>query len=157
MSKSASPSQARNNITSGEVVTLLAISAHDDDHRQLDRILSRSNWRVHHAKNRLEMNAIVQAQPISVILCDQEFSDGDWKTVLREIVEIENPPLLVITTREDDDVLWAEVLNLGGYDVLLKPLDANEVIRIMSLAWLCWRERAKRRAANQLLTLRAAG
>jgi len=34
-----------------------------------------------------------------------------------------------------DEVLWAEVLNLGGYDVLAKPFNSNEFIRVISMAW----------------------
>jgi hypothetical protein len=31
-------------------------------------------------------------------------------------------------------------LNIGAYDVLAKPFDRKEVIRILSLAWLHWRD-----------------
>jgi DNA-binding response OmpR family regulator len=34
-----------------------------------------------------------------------------------------------------DDHLWAEVLNLGGYDVLAKPFDGCELFRALSSAW----------------------
>jgi len=33
------------------------------------------------------------------------------------------------------------VLNLGGYDVLPKPLEASEVTRVVSLAWMHWRQK----------------
>jgi hypothetical protein len=35
----------------------------------------------------------------------------------------------------------AEALNVGAYDVLSKPFNRTEVIRIVSLAWLHWEER----------------
>jgi FixJ family two-component response regulator len=50
------------------------------------------------------------------------------------------PPLLVVTSKNADDALWAEALNLGAYDVLSKPFDKTEVMRIISLAWLHWKE-----------------
>jgi hypothetical protein len=31
-------------------------------------------------------------------------------------------------------MLWAEVLNMGGYDVLAEPLDSEEVTRVISAA-----------------------
>ena len=40
-----------------------------------------------------------------------------------------------------DDALWGEVLNLGAYDVLSKPFHRTEVTRIISLAWLYWKDR----------------
>ena len=38
-----------------------------------------------------------------------------------------NPPRFVVSSRLADDHVWAEVLNLGGYDVLCTPFEAREV------------------------------
>lgn len=37
-----------------------------------------------------------------------------------------------------DARLWAEALNLGGYDVLAKPFDASEVNRAVDSALRNW-------------------
>jgi DNA-binding response OmpR family regulator len=54
------------------------------------------------------------------------------------------PPLLVVTSRVADDRLWSEVLNLGGYDVLAKPLNTKEVFHVAGLAWMSWKQRWQR-------------
>jgi hypothetical protein len=41
---------------------------------------------------------------------------------------------LVVASRLADERLWAEVLNLGGHDVLAMPFDAHEVRRVMESA-----------------------
>jgi DNA-binding response OmpR family regulator len=41
---------------------------------------------------------------------------------------------LVVTSRMADEALWAEVLNMGGYDVLAQPLDTEEVTRVIGAA-----------------------
>ena len=43
-------------------------------------------------------------------------------------------PNLVVTSRLADDRLWAEVLNLGGWDVLSTPFEAAELIRVLFAA-----------------------
>jgi DNA-binding response OmpR family regulator len=43
----------------------------------------------------------------------------------------------VVVSRNADERLWAEVLNLGGYDLLLKPYNANEVRRTIRGACHC--------------------
>jgi hypothetical protein len=40
----------------------------------------------------------------------------------------------VVTSRTADDYLWAEVLNVGGYDVLAQPLERDEVERVVASA-----------------------
>jgi hypothetical protein len=57
-----------------------------------------------------------------------------WKLLLREIQGATYPPNLVVTSRTADERLWAEVLNLGGYDVLAQPLDRDEVERVLASA-----------------------
>jgi hypothetical protein len=54
--------------------------------------------------------------------------------------------------------MWAEVLNLGGYDVLPEPFDGSEVIRILSLAWLHWRDkyRCARKGQGRVMAMAAA-
>jgi DNA-binding response OmpR family regulator len=49
-----------------------------------------------------------------------------------------DPPLLIVTSRLADDRLWTEALNLGAYDVIAKPFDRKEVDRILNLAWARW-------------------
>ncbi len=33
-----------------------------------------------------------------------------------------------------DGRMWADVLNLGGYDLLMKPLDPVETLRVLGMA-----------------------
>jgi len=51
-------------------------------------------------------------------------------------------PKFVVASQRADGRLWAEVLNLGGYDLLMKPLDADEV------AWLAESALAKRNGSD---------
>ena len=46
------------------------------------------------------------------------------------------------STRPADDKLWAEVLNLGGYDVLPLPAHALDTFRTVSGAWHNWKARS---------------
>jgi DNA-binding response OmpR family regulator len=59
------------------------------------------------------------------------------------------PPLLIVASRTADEYLWAEALNLGAYDVLSKPYHPAEVIRVLSMAWLHWRNRHEPAALAQ--------
>jgi hypothetical protein len=40
--------------------------------------------------------------------------------------------------------MWAEVLNLGAYDVLAQPFDPAEVFRVLTAAWQNWRYDGRR-------------
>jgi DNA-binding response OmpR family regulator len=139
------------------VVTVLAISPFDEDHIFLHHLFSHSNWRIHQARSYGEALAVLHDHPIPVVLCDSEMPDGSWKDALSEMADLPEAPLLIVTSRLADDNLWAEVLNLGGYDVLMKPFDRLEVLRVISLAWLHWKQRRERAASHQADTRVAVG
>jgi hypothetical protein len=41
---------------------------------------------------------------------------------------------LVVASHCADEFLWAEVLNLGGYDVLAQPFEDGDVLRVLASA-----------------------
>jgi len=83
--------------------------------------------------------AAVQDRSIAVIVCDTEFSPRTWKETLEKTSILPAPPNLIVSSRLADESLWAEALNLGAYDVLAKPFDSEEVIRVLSGAWRRWK------------------
>jgi DNA-binding response OmpR family regulator len=77
-----------------------------------------------------------------VVICDTRLPDGDWKAVLDALSGTPAAPnRIVISQWPDDDAIWAEVLNLGGRDVLAKPFVPEEVIWATRSAWLNWRNK----------------
>ncbi len=121
------------------VVNVLAISPYEEDQLILRNIFGHSNWRLRCAKSWREARTSLQANVTPVVLCEAGLPDGTWQNVLVDLEAMPGEPLLIVTARSADERLWAEVLNLGGYDVLMKPFDHTEVVRVISLAWLNWK------------------
>src|SRR5262249_1900637 len=71
---------------------------------------------------------------ISVVICEALLPDGSWKDLLARMDVAKASPVLVVTSNVADESLWAEVLNLGGYDVLAQPFDREEVARVVTSA-----------------------
>jgi len=120
-------------------VQVLLISPHEEDHHHLRQILRRSQWQQHDAHTIAEAVAFLERHPTPVAICESELPDGTWRELLSQIEGIEYPPMVVVTARLADEALWSHVLNLGGYNVLAKPLAAAEVFHVVSFAWLCWK------------------
>jgi DNA-binding NtrC family response regulator len=69
-----------------------------------------------------------------VVISDQRLADGDWRDLLSDLQKEREGLPLIVSSRLADDRLWAEVLNLGGYDLLMKPFSATEVARVVRMA-----------------------
>ena len=59
---------------------------------------------------------------------------GTWRDLLHVNDDAAGPPLMIVTSRLADEYLWAEVLNLGGYDVLAKPFHEENVRHVVASA-----------------------
>lgn len=118
---------------SREGVEVLLISPFDEDHQHLRDILKDSNWQQHGSHTQKEAFEFLRDNIAPVVICDSELPDGDWRAVLRQLGRMQRPPLLVVTSRMADEHLWSEVLNLGGYNVLAKPLRMKEVCHVLGL------------------------
>jgi DNA-binding NtrC family response regulator len=136
-----------------KVVSVLTVSPFEDDHVFLGNIFSHSKWHICGVRCWRDAVEHLTQHRTAVVICERDVPDTDWKQALTQLAELADSPLLIVTSRWADDYLWAEVLNLGGYDVLMKPFDQTEVVRVISLAWLNWKnnhDRARRNDAPML-------
>ena len=121
-----------------EKVSILVVSPDPEDQTALRRILHHSNWSISHCASIADALEHVPSAVPAVILCERDLPDGTWKTVLSACENSPDSPLLLVTSKTADENLWAEVLNLGGYDVLMKPFELGEVTRVIGMAWRQW-------------------
>jgi DNA-binding NtrC family response regulator len=121
-----------------EAVTVLLVSSDPDDRVSFRSIFGLSNWRLCEAATCGEAVRLAAWTQIPVVVCEQSLPDGDWDILLERLAALPLRPNVVVTSRLADDRLWADVLSLGGYDVLAQPLDASEVLRVAFLAWQEW-------------------
>ncbi len=117
-------------------ITVLSVSPSRRDHEYLESILGRSKWRLHCASSCQEAWKILHQTPIDVIVTERSFPGGlNWRDLLDEVSAMKEIPPVIVTTRGVDGALWAEALSAGAFDVLPKPLDPDEVRRVISLSW----------------------
>jgi len=112
---------------------VLSVSAAAEDHATLRRILQPISWDVLEAGCCGTAFHLLSDTQVAVVIVNDTLPDGDWRRVLRHILSRSHPAKLIVASDLADESLWAEVLNLGGYDLLAKPFDADEVRRVVSL------------------------
>ena len=109
--------------------TLVAVFGQGEDRLSLEPVLSPCEWEVIWTRTCAEAVAAVRRTAAPIILCDEKFADGEWKELWNELGKSPCPPEFILASRLADERLWAELLNLGGYDLLTKPFRPEEVIR----------------------------
>jgi DNA-binding response OmpR family regulator len=137
-------------------LTVLSVSPLPEDHLSLQAIFGLSRWTLFCADRVASALPLLLQHEISVVACERDLRPGTWVDLLQHLESLPNPPALIVTSRVADEQLWAEALNLGGWDVLAKPFVRREVIHSVKLAWDHW-HRQIQVAARPVRVLAVAG
>jgi DNA-binding response OmpR family regulator len=120
---------------------VLLVSPFEEDHSRLGHILREPKWRLLGVRACLDVWTLLREQLPPVVICERDLPDGNWKDVLEAVTLLSPSSSLIVTCRLADEYLWGEVLNLGGHDVLAKPLDEREVLWALDSACRGWNRR----------------
>jgi PleD family two-component response regulator len=124
------------------VRSILAALTSREDWASLRRICNGRGWTLRRASTFLNTQAALQTASFAVVICSSQLADGYcWRAVLTQIQRMPAPPQLIVADRLADEALWAEVLNLGCYDLLTTPFSEEEVLRVVPMAWDFWQRR----------------
>jgi two-component system, NtrC family, response regulator PilR len=110
---------------------ILCISGHPDDARRLSEMLHALPLVVDQVDSVRQARAQLQLHEYDAVLTEASLPDGKWLDVLHLVRENPRQMAVIVTDAKADTRLWAEVLNLGGYDLLAQPYREPEVRRIL--------------------------
>lgn len=122
----------------GSLRRVLAVSPRQEDHIRLREILGEYQWSLHEARTCREALRLLCMDRPPVLICECHLSDGSWVDVLSQSEVLLDAPRVIVAASQPNDRLRADVIHLGGYGVLSKPLDKDEVLRVVNAAWRHW-------------------
>lgn len=130
-------------------ITVLSFSPVENDHAALEQTFRDSsltlypNCRLslHPSRTLASALALLRRNRIPIVVCDRDENPDAWREILRATKGLSAPPCLIVTSRLADDRQWAELLNAGAFDLLAKPFEKSNVIRIVQSAWVHWQSR----------------
>jgi DNA-binding NtrC family response regulator len=132
------------------VATMLVVTSSQGELEAYRRLMSHSNWRMFHACSLQEAELVLQRTPAPVVITAPALPDGTWKEACPLCSRTVPASKLIVSVRDADPCLWAEVFSWGAYDVLQFPLEGREVYRVVSMAWLAWKRECEAAAATVL-------
>ena len=110
---------------------ILCISGHPDDARRLSEMLHSLPLVLDQVDSVRQARAQLQQQEYDAVLTEALLPDGKWLDVLHLVRESPREMAVIVTDAKADTRLWAEILNLGAFDLLAQPFYEPEVRRIL--------------------------
>ena len=122
-----------------DIRQVLVITASASDQTFYRSVRARGEWDLTITQSAPEGLLLLTAQAFPIVLCDRDLPGWDWREVLAKMVETSPRICFLLTSRVSDAYLWREVVMLGGYDVVAKPLEENVLEQTLRRAWYYWR------------------
>ena len=102
--------------------TVLFASSSELDHERLRSVLKGSRCRVHSVSACQEAWTVLHEERADIVITDTVFPDGlCWRNLLDQIKAMRSAPPLILASWLADSRLWAEALDAGAFDILVKP------------------------------------
>lgn len=127
---------------------VLAILPDGCDAGPLVDLAAKQHWKltVVHAFDQALWQVAHHAFPL--ILLDRDVGSGDWRACVQSFARLRPIPSVILISSVGDHYLFDEVVKQGGFDVIRKPLEADELQRISRLAFTFWKSRSGQRSSE---------
>src|SRR5580698_8682721 len=115
-------------------LSALLVGDYQDDRLLVRDVFKQLDWRLFEARDRKRAMLCLESNPVHVVIAKSDVPNWNWRGVLSDLRRLTKPPQLIVTSRTADESLWAEVLNIGGYDVMAQLFERYEVERVIASA-----------------------
>jgi DNA-binding response OmpR family regulator len=115
-------------------VSALLVGEYESDRFLVCEVFKKLGWKLLEARDRRRAMQYLERNQVQVVITKTDVPDWSWRRVLNDLRRLTKPPQLIVTSRTADESLWAEVLNVGGYDVMAQPFEPYEVERVIASA-----------------------
>jgi len=119
-------------------IPVLVVSQRNEDHWQVRESLDKDQWLVVEARDWSAAMSLSQCLVFPVIVCDRDLPRPDGTTAVRSLASGWRTASVVLLTDQWDADLWESVLQQGGFDVLTRPLLADDVLAVLDTAYRQW-------------------
>jgi len=119
-------------------VTIVALVVNEQDRNVLANVFGRQPVDVHFAESCEQALVFAQRLSAPVILVDRDWPGTEWRTAVASLAVLPHHACVILVSGVADAYLWQELVRRGGYDILSKPLRAEDCLRVVKLALSYW-------------------
>jgi len=127
---------------SSAVPALLAILSDGSDQHVVKQFTDSNQWDLNAVSAVEDAAPSVGAEVSPVILLDRDLAGQDWRDTVRMLASHPSAPAVILVSHVVDQYLFTEVVHHGGYDVISKPLQVDELRRALGLAFTFWKNKS---------------
>jgi DNA-binding response OmpR family regulator len=121
---------------SGEVV---AIIGSPEDRETISDYALTSGWELKLLETIDQALSVAGSQTVALVIVDRDLSEHDWRSSVQRLAKVRTNPCVLLASSVVDPYLFQELVKQGGFDVVSKPIQRNELARLGRLALAYWK------------------
>jgi DNA-binding NtrC family response regulator len=115
-------------------VPVVGLVVDEPDRRVLASVSDQESLDIHFAESCEEACSTAKQRIAPIVLLDRDWPGTEWKTEVQRLADSQHHACVILLSGVSDVYLWQELVRRGGYDVLVKPLQPDQVARMVKLA-----------------------
>ena len=115
-------------------IRVLLITPDDDMYLSVHNAAKRSGWELERARSVEQSLHTLDRFPARLVIYDWTPEDDDWRSAIDRLSTRPEHPCILLASRVIDEYLWAELVTHGGFDVIHRSADPEQVIRAVRFA-----------------------
>lgn len=113
----------------------------------LFKILNQAGYSITLAKNGKEALSLFEKEIYPVVITDLRMPEMDGQELIAHLAKRENPPMVLVESAVSELNQVIEIMKMGAYDYIIKPIDEAEFLRKVNQAF----EQAEWRYTQKIL------
>lgn len=119
-------------------IPIVVLIVDDQDRRVVSNTSRHQTWEAYFAESCEHVSSMASRMAAPIILLDRDWLGTEWRAAVQSFAALPHHPCIVLVSGVRDAYLWQELVRRGGYDILPKPIQADDVSRVVKLATSYW-------------------
>jgi len=119
-------------------ISVLAVGIGGRERQTLEELASEAKLELVFVETWKDSLTLLRRTPSVIVLCDRDVRDASWRTAVEDLARVAPKSCVVLVSAVNDEYLWQEVAQHGGFDVVTKPFQSDQIRRRIDHACLFW-------------------
>ena len=128
-------------------VQVVLASGKQEDGGALETIVEGTQWSLTSVPDFASAAGALRRLAAPILLCDRDLPGVRWQDALRTFAAGSGGPCVILLSSVADQYLWDDVIERGGFDVLTRPFQKQQVLAMFDFALTHWRTTQRNGAA----------
>ena len=123
------------NKCSAVAIQIVLASTHAGDRKTLGSLLTGSPWELIAVANVEETVRTLHRVSVPIVLCDENLDDQPWQATVRALIKARRKTSVTVLTDAGGPGLWTDLARRGGFDLLVRPFERDQVYATLMCAY----------------------